>query len=105
MYFSTYKKYKNAELNKSLFWDMDLSEFDFDKAVSIVVQRVVERGNESDWYAVLNRYGIEVVKREIKKIKSMTDKDMNFVHHCLDIPLNELECYRNKPLKKEHWAY
>ena len=105
MFFSTYKQHKQAQLNTHLFWDMDLTKFNFNKAISIVVQRVVERGDENDWYAVLNMYGIDAIKNEIKKINSMTDKDMNFVHHCLNIPLNELQCYKNKQSGKEHWVY
>lgn len=103
MYFDDYAEHKNATLNPKLFWEFDIEKFDLNEMRDIVVQRVIERGWPNDWYFILNRYGIEGVKIAIKNIPYLNDKDMNFVSHQFEIPLNSMKCYEKKQLANRHW--
>lgn len=49
MYFSNYRKHRNMQLRRSLFWEYDMNNFDFYQMKSIVVQRVIERGLTEDY--------------------------------------------------------
>ncbi len=103
MYFDDYKDFPDAILNPKLLWEYRLSEFDYHDMRNVVVQRVIERGWPSDWYFILNYYGIDGVKEAIKNIAYLNDKDQNFVCHQFDIPLTSMKCYEKKQLTNQHW--
>ena len=103
MYFDNYKEHTDAKINPSLLWEYDLAKFDFQQMRNVVIRRVVERGWPSDWYAALNLYGEEGMKRAIKALPYLNDKDMNFVSVIFDIPLSELKCYERKLSRPAHW--
>ena len=48
-------------LRKSLFWDTDLKNMDWEKHYKAVVRRVFERGNETEKQALVDFYGAEKV--------------------------------------------
>ncbi|MGF7078099.1 DUF6922 domain-containing protein [Mucilaginibacter sp. UYCu711] len=103
MYFSNYKNFPNAVINPSLLWEYNIGKVDYTSMRNIVVQRVVERGWPQDWYAMLNLYGIDSVKKAIKELPYLNDKDMNFVSQEFDIPLTALKCYTKKQSVQTHW--
>ena len=103
MYFDVYKMYPYAKINHTLLWEYDLTNFDFQKMKSIVIQRVVECGYPNDWYAALNLFGEEEVKETIKNLPYLNDKDMTFVSVLFEIPITELKCYIKKQLVQTHW--
>jgi len=103
MLFSDYKYHDKREVNPSLLWEYDLTDFDYQDMRKVVVQRVIERGWPDDFYAIFNLYGEDGVIEAIKQIKSMNRKDMNFVSVVFHIPLNQLRCYEEKPSDQKHW--
>lgn len=106
MYFNKFNEFKNAKLNTNLLWDCDLKDFDYQKAKKLVVKRVIERGQEEDYYAIFNLYGgIEGVKEIIKTIPHLSKKDMNFVSIVFSIDLKELECYSRMLSMKNPMLY
>lgn len=104
MYFDDYKKYPNVSLNPKLLWEFNLVDFDYIKMRDLVVQRVIERGWPTDWYFILNKYGINGVKLAIKNLAYLNDKDMNFVSHQFNIPLTSMKCYEKKQSANLHWS-
>jgi hypothetical protein len=103
MYFDDYRKHSQAILNTGLLWEYNLTDFDYEDMRDLVVQRVIQRGWPNDWYFILNRYGIDGVKAAIKNIAYLNDKDMNFVSHQFNIPLNAMKCYIKKQSVNQHW--
>ena len=103
MYFADYKDHTDAKLNNSLFWEYDLANFDFMHMRKVVIQRVIERGWPGDWYAMLNMYGEQEVKRVICSLSYLNDKDMNFVSVLFNIPLSEMKCFERKQSRHAHW--
>lgn len=94
---------RHNSIRKHLLWDYKADDFDYNKGKAIVVERVVQRGNMDDWLTIFNLYGYDEVREQIKRIPYLNDKDMNFVHHVFDIPLNELKCYTKKQSAEPHW--
>lgn len=95
-FFSGYKPNSNT-INTALLWDYDISCFDWQKSKAIVVQRVIERGDFSDFYAAFDIYGGFSGFREIiKSIPYLSDIDMNFVCHYFNLKKEDLRCYTRK---------
>lgn len=94
---------RHKEVRKHLLWEVNKENFDYNKSSQLVVERVVQRGDTDDWLTILNLYGYERVREQIKQIPHLNKKDMNFVHLIFDIPLNELKCYTKKPSARQHW--
>lgn len=93
MFFDNYKEHSEARIRPSLLWEYDLERIDWQAMRTLVVQRVIERGRMDDFYALLNKYGLEEVKESIKEIPSMNPKDMSFVCSVFDLKKEELKCY------------
>ena len=56
-------------LTKSLFWDTDINNIDWKRQYRAVIQRVFERGNETDKEEIIRFYGLEKVKQALEKSK------------------------------------
>ena len=98
-----YKKYPNAVLSPSLFWEYDMSHFDWQKLAPLVAQRVVERGWPEDFYAAINLYGLEGFVNAIKEIPYLDDRDINYVCFKFNLRKEELKCFTTKRLRQQHW--
>ena len=57
--FEDWKTHRPEEISKALLWeyDTDAPTWDWEYMKPLVVERVIERGNISDYYALLQRYG------------------------------------------------
>lgn len=54
-------------LSKSLFWDTDIHHIDWEKQYRAVIQRVFERGSESDKNEIIRFYGTEKIKQALQE--------------------------------------
>ncbi len=101
--FDTYKDYAGrGSISPSLLWEYDLSNFDWWKSRKIVVQRIIERGWLSDFYAAFNMYGgVEGFREIIKEIPSLSARDLNFVCNAFNLNKEELRCYTRKQLRDQ----
>lgn len=52
-------------LRKSLFWDTEINNIDWSKKYRAVIQRIFERGNESEKDKIINFYGAEKVNKTL----------------------------------------
>lgn len=56
-------------VRKALFWDTDFEKIDWEKQRKAVIKRVFERGNQTEIETVIQFYGKEIVKEELKMIE------------------------------------
>ena len=90
------------KISSTLLWDYDLSTFDWEKGKLIVVQRIVERGWDNDFYAAIQLYGgLEAFIEIVKQVPYLNERDMNFVSKAFLIDLNDLQCYKNKQYREQ----
>ena len=55
------RKYPNApRIRRSLFWDYDFDNIDWDRYKKAVIHRILERGSETDWQEIADFYHIPV---------------------------------------------
>jgi len=93
------------ELRKSLFWDTDYDKLDWDKHISYVVSRVLQRGTLEDFRNIVAYYGKEKLREVIKNIRYLDKKPMYFSSIYFEIPLTEIRCYNIRQSRKLHWDY
>ena len=91
-------------ISPSLLWEYDLTNFDWNKSKSIVVERIIERGRPEDYRGAINRYGgIENFREIIKTVRHLSQKDIAFVCTFFKLNKEELLCYRRQQLRSERW--
>jgi hypothetical protein len=103
MFFDGFENFPDAKINPTLFWEYDYAAINYAEMREVIVQRVIERGWPDDWYAMLNVYGVDEVKRTIKNLPYLNDKDLNFVSKLFDIPLTNIKCYGKKQSASHYW--
>ncbi|MGQ1929016.1 DUF6922 domain-containing protein [Ornithobacterium rhinotracheale] len=104
MIFDDWKKHTESIIRPSLLWEYNLENFNWHKNRGIVVQRVIERGRYSDWYAVINLYGgldnlIEIIKNDVPVLNEA--RDLNFVCVRFNLKKEDLKCYRRKQRREQ----
>jgi hypothetical protein len=103
MFFDNYPLHQDARIRPSLLWEYDLDGFDWGAMRNIVLQRVIERGRITDFYAALNLYGLSGFIEGVRHIPYMNTKDRTFVCTVFGIKKEDLSCYTQKPLRQQHW--
>jgi len=64
---------QKPDLNKIravLFWDTDINLLNWQKQRKAIIQRIFERGNDSEIKEIIAFYGKDVVVKELKKCRS-----------------------------------
>lgn len=90
------------DISSSLLWEYNLSDFDWEQMKTLVVQRVIERGWEKDWYAAIHKYGgLAAFIDIVKQVPYLSDRDMNYVSVLFNIDKKELRCYKLKQSREE----
>ena len=97
----------NPQVFKGLLWDVNTSNMtdqDWQNMKLLVVQRVIELGDENDYYAIFKLYdGPNGVRDIIKQIRSaFSPKNEAFVRAIFNLKKEDLICYERKRLREIH---
>lgn len=85
--------------SKTLFWDTNVERLDFVKSKSYIIERIVTRGDFSDWKKMCSIYSAAEIKECITRIKDLDPKTLNFCSIYFEVPKEAFECYT-----KRHWT-
>ena len=88
--------------SRTLFWDTDITALHLQKSKFYIIERVVTRGDYSDWKKMLSLYSIYDIKSNIKKIKFLDPKTLNFCSLYFDLPKEAFECYMKPSWTEVH---
>ena len=101
------KKHNSYHIPKRLLWDMDMEHFDLQKGRALVAERVAERGNLEDFYAMFSLYGGVKNVRNIYKneVSSLNSRALAFICTAFNIKKEEMKCYTQKRSKAVPWNY
>jgi hypothetical protein len=69
---------KPFPLPKHFLWEYDYDSFDFDRSYKIVIERVLQRGDITDWKNILKYYGREKILEVNDWSRQLDDRDKNF---------------------------
>jgi hypothetical protein len=92
------------QLNKSTFWDCDLSAVDFDKSAGFIVARILMRGGLDEWNEVRKFYGDEKVLQALRRVRYLDKKSLNFVSNFYNIPKEKFRCFNYQQLNQVPWT-
>jgi hypothetical protein len=83
------------KIRQGLLWEYDLKDFDWQYMRALVVERVIERGWDEDYYALFALYGgMDGVRQIIRdEVLLLSDKDIAFVCAAFNLKKEELKCY------------
>ncbi len=93
------------QLSKTLFWDTDISQIDYEKNARHIIERVLLRGTLDDWFAIKKYYGVERIRQEVVKIRYLDKVTLNFCSKYFKIPKNQFKCYNTEPSIRKLWDY
>lgn len=74
-------------ISAHLLWEYDLSTFDFQNSKSIVIERVIERGNLQDWRIIYAAYGSATILSVAAASKQLSERDRAFTVIFVKSPL------------------
>ena len=62
-------------IRQHLLWDFDNATFNFKEGASLVIERVIERGNFNDWKEMIHFYGKDSVLKHAQQSRQLSVKD------------------------------
>jgi hypothetical protein len=90
-------------IRPSLFWDIDRNILNEENNRKLIIERVLNLGNLSEWIEIVKYYGLDIIKEEVKKAGDLYPKTISFIETYLDIPKTKLRCSTRKQLNQEVW--
>jgi hypothetical protein len=97
-------KADRPNLPDRLFWDWKIEKVDWRKRYIVVIDRVISRGNDSEWVEVIRFYGRTKVIRVLKtEINYLPDYVIDRVCNYFNLKREELACYERKQSRKGPW--
>jgi uncharacterized protein DUF6922 len=91
--------------SKNLFWDVDQTTYNPKDNLRWLFQRVIEYGTINDWQVIFNYYGLTKIAEELKKVRSLEPRALNFIASLSNTPLEEFKCYTRRSSSRKHWIY
>jgi len=91
--------------SKNLFWDVNQLSFNPNNNKQWLFRRVIEYGTLNDWRVIFKRYGIIKIAEELKQVRSLEPRALNFIARLSNTPLEEFKCYKRRLLSSKHWIY
>ena len=87
------KKEKLYLFRSALFWDTDIATLDPETHARYVIERVITRGDMSDWNMLKELYGHQRIRKEVVHIRSLDAKSLSFLSCYYDIKRTLFKCY------------
>ena len=85
------------DFSKTLFWDVDPLEVDFDRNRRWIVVRVLEYGRIEDWKSLLKLYSLEEIVRAAQSARTIEPKAFSFLCFVSGSPKESFRCFTMKP--------
>lgn len=68
------------DIRRHLLWEYQWESIDFFRLATVVIERVIERGNPQDWQEIVNFYGVDKILEVAEKSNRLNTKHKNFTH-------------------------
>lgn len=87
---------KKMILRKTLFWDVNQAELNSHISKSLIIERVLTRGNLDEFKQLIHFYSIEELTQTVQKIGSLDGRTLNFIAEYLNLSKRDFLCYKKK---------
>jgi ribosomal protein S8 len=91
------------DFSPHLFWDVDLSDFDFDKHKTHLIHKVLEYGLIQDWNLLKEYYGLNTIKEVSLNLRSLDAVTLSYLALIFNIKKTEFRCYKHRQLFPNYW--
>jgi len=91
------------DFSKHLFWDVDLTDFDFEKHKIHLIHKVLEYGLINDWNLLKEFYGLETIKEVSLNLRSLDAVTLSYLSTIFKIDKTEFRCYKHRQLFPTYW--
>ena len=91
------------DFSPHLFWDVDLSGFDFEKHKVHLINKVLEFGLIGDWILLKQTYGLETIKEVSLNLRSLDVVTLSYLSALFNIDKTEFRCYKHRQLYPTYW--
>ncbi len=71
-------KQKYPSIRKHLLWEYDWEKINFQKMEIVIIERVIERGDPSEWQEIVNFYGKDKILEVADRSTRLDQKHKNF---------------------------
>ena len=82
-----------TDFSQHLFWDVSPADFNADRCPAQVIQRVLERGEWSDWCLVRDYYGLTQIAEVCKKLRTLSPEALSYICCMTDTKKEDYKCY------------
>ncbi|MDN3550517.1 DUF6922 domain-containing protein [Mucilaginibacter aquaedulcis] len=98
------QKISRPSLSPVLFWDFEFEKIDWRRSRLTIIERVLNKGDQSDWKEIIRFYGQDNLIHALKEeINYLTDMTVEAVCEYFQLSKTELKCYTKKQLNQGHW--
>lgn len=85
-----------AEHLPTLLWDVGPETIDAQQMYRTIIERVIQRGGEDDWAAMLSYYGRDVVQQVVETAPYMSDAAIAAVCEVFGLQKEQLRSWQRK---------
>lgn len=85
-------KIQIQHLSEHLFWDIDIDKLRVKESARFIIERVINRGNYTDWLNLISLYPASVIKKHIVNIKTFDKRTLSFLSMYYNIEKQEFRC-------------
>jgi hypothetical protein len=71
-------KQQVPSIRRHLLWEYNWDDIDFSRLATVVIERVIERGNADEWQEIVNFYGIDKILAVANKSTRLDKKHKKF---------------------------
>ena len=68
----------NPVIRRHLLWEYEWESIDFSRLATVVIERVIERGDPAEWQEIVNYYGVGKILSVAEKSTRISPRDKNF---------------------------
>lgn len=83
----------NIAFTKAIFWDVPIDSLDLQAHRRFIIERVVSRGNKTDWELLKEIYGKERIKEEVLGLRCLDKKTVSFLSVYFDVQREDFRCW------------
>jgi hypothetical protein len=91
------------QLEKSTFWEHDISTIDLQAHYKAIISRIAMRGNEFEIREMRRFYGDEKIKEVLLQVRYLDKYSLSLFSNIYNIPKEKFRCYIWKQSNPTHW--
>jgi hypothetical protein len=96
---------KKMILRETLFWDINPAKLNTDNSKSLIMERVLTRGNLEEFKQLIHFYTITELSQTVIKMANLDNRTLNFIAEYLNLPKRDFLCYRKKLSNPLHCSF